>query len=395
MAQGARGVEARSAAIADAATSILANEGWGALNAASVAREARCTVATVRARATTRIDLARMAWQRRAGERIAADLAYVSEAADAIGRTGDLEPLVFAWSRITGRTLERDAAMELLVVANTNPEVAAITDPGLLAVLDPADSDPLRRLRRIAAVAIAFGLALTNRHPWAQDRDLRQALTSRAGSLAQVSDMPGPPDDAVPYLTEVPVLADDDPVLDSLLRATVDLIATRGADDITVREIAEAAGATEGLVFSRYPTKLALVSDALHRHTIRMWESMAETGMRNAMLHGPAMAGAIYATQWLDPSRASVRAVNLEQVRVSWHHTPLLIAAIERMTAFRRTIGDLPGWAQLQADLDFFLDFADGIGVMLIQRFVPDAGDLPWLSISTARAAELYGRSRR
>ena len=396
MAQGARGVEARSAAIADAATSILANEGWGALNAASVAREARCTVATVRARATTRIDLARMAWQRRAGERIAADLAYVTEAADVIGRTGDVEPLVFAWSRMTNRTLELDAAMELLVVANTNPEVAGITDPGLREIIDPADDrDPLRRLRRTAAVGIGLGLALTNRHPWAQDRDLRRALTSRAGTLAEIEDMPGPPDDADQYLTTVPVLADDDPVLDSLLRATIDLIATRGADDITVHEIGEAVGATEGLVFSRYPTKLALVADALHRHSVRMWESMAETGRRNAMLHGPAMAGAIYDAQWLDPSRAALRAVNLEQARVSWHYTPLLMEAIERVTAFRRTIGELPGWAQLQADLDFFLDFADGIGLMLVQRFAPDAGDLPWLSISAARAAELYGRSRR
>ena len=113
------------------------------------------------------------------------------------------------------------------------------------------------------------------------------------------------------------------------------------------------------------------------------------------MRHGPAMAGAIYNVQWLDPSRAALRAVNLEQGRVSWHHTPLLMEAMERVTAFRRTIGELPGWAQLQAHLDFVLDFADGIVVMLVQRLVPDAGHLPWLSITTARAAELYGRGSR
>ena len=393
MASPTRGVEARSAAIADAAMSILANEGWGALTANAVAREVGCTVATVRARATSRVDLARMAWERRIAARFVADLEFVSDAAETFARSGDSEPLVLAWSRMTHRTLESDAAMELLVIAHTNPEVAAMIDTDISDVFAPRpEDDPVTRLQRLGPLSFAMGLLVTNRHPWAQDRGLRQALTTRTKSYARIYPSAGAPEDVEQYLTWVDVLDDVDPALNSLLLATTSLIAQRGADDITVQEIAAAAGATEGLVFSRYPTKLALVADALHRHSVRMWDSMAQTGMRTSMRFDPATAGVVYDTQFLHPSRRDLRVVNLEQARVSWHHTPLLMDAIERITAFRKTMGELPGWAQLQADLDFFLDFATGTGIMLLARLVPEAGELPWRSISEARAEELFNR---
>ena len=67
------------------------------------------------------------------------------------------------------------------------------------------------------------------------------------------------------------------------------------------------------------------------------------------------------------------------------------MAGIERINVLRRTIGDLPGWGRRQLDLDFFLDFASGIGIMALARLAPpDTPDLPWRSISTARAEILF-----
>lgn len=385
-----------SSAISHATTVILANEGWGCLNANSVSREAGCTVATVRSRASTPEGLAQRAWQELLAQPLHRDLTLVVDGANYLARTHDPAPLVHAWQRLATRTVERDAGTELAVVANTTPVVAAFVDPvvGSIGIPD-ARHDPLACLRATAALGIGMGLVLTSRHPWAQDAGLRDALEVRAMTLMEVSPTDPLPSDVDEYLTEVEVLAENDPLLNALLRATIRLIGERGADGVTVKEIAEASGATEGLIFSRYPTKLALIGDALHRHSERMWESMSETGRLTGMRYGPAIAGAAYEMQFLDDARASLRAINLEQARVSWHHTPLLVQAIERINAFRRAMADVPGWAHLQTDQDFFLDFVSGTGVMFMQRYVPHANTLPWLSVTTARANELMSRAER
>lgn len=384
---------ASTRSIAQAVTSILANEGWGALNANAVAREAHCAIATVRSRGTTPVELARLAWDSYIAASVQRDVTLVVDGARSLTRTGQVEPLVASWQRLTARTVERDAGAELLVVANTSQEVASFVDPALNVLTTPENSDdPAACLRVTAALGIGAGLVLTNRHPWAQDAGLRSALTTRAGTFTRIGDVPPLPTDVDEYLTEVETLVEGDPALNELLRVTVELIGEFGADDITVKQIAARAGATEGLVFSRYPAKIALIGEALHRHSEKMWESMAETGRRTGIQYGPAVAGAAYDVQFLRPERAALRAINLEQARVSWHHTSLLVQAIERITTFRKSVGAVPGWAHLQGDLDFFLDFVSGIGLMLVARFVPHASTLPWLAITSARASELVDR---
>ena len=370
------------ASIVVAIGTILSNEGWGQLTAAAVGREAELSKSAVRQRGASPASLAQLVWEAGLGEGLIRSLTAVVQALDDACTTGNTDLLAGAWLRLTRQSVDQDAAVELLAASNVVPELAAFVQPDFATVLNlPSDDDSdhsYRGVRVAYAMSLALGILLTNRYPWAQDPGMAAALRLRANALLVTSAPVELPAADSSHMSEDPTIVREDMALDGLLRATLALISEFGYDAVTVKQIAAAAQATEGLIFSRYSNKLALVTDAIHRQDTDGWQLNAAFMRGIEIEHGLPIAEAVYLREATRPEHRTAQRMKIEQIRLSWHTPELLREAIDRLADFRSALVLEPGWGQIETEADFYCDVAAPLGALLLPRLHPSAHTLPW-----------------
>lgn len=367
-----------SLAIRNAAISVLADDGWGALTLSRVGREAGLATSTVLTRAKGTHGVARLAWSE-IGPPLVKRLDAIVEGVLAVRDSGDSRLLVRAWKALAQQSVNQDAAAELVIVANVATEAAGVVDADLRQAMTKwmAIEDRAQRARIAYALALGLGVLLTNRYPWAHREGIEEALELRARALA--TDVVGERLPAAPadYMRDQQQLADD-PALDRLLNATLEEVADRGYDAVTSRSIAVSAQVEESLIFRRYPSKFELFLDATHRQQVAGYQLNSDFMRRIEKDHGIAVAEAAYMRESMQPSARVGRAMAVEQVRLTWHDAKLLRESIDRLVDLREQLLLEPGWGQIETDADFYLNVAAPLGLMLLPRLVEGLQDLPW-----------------
>ena len=261
----------------DSSTRALAANGWASFTLASVAREMGISERPVRNRARSRSDLAAITWTERSGPLLVAAVARCMAGLNQERETGDSADLCGALMAMLSRGIELDAAADLLICSNFDPEVAEAVDadlaPLVRRLITPGQSlSPDDAARAAYVLALTFGLLFMARYPRAQGKRVGEALPVWVAALtSDVTAQPLPKEEAR-HIDVSPVLAADDPALDALLSSTLELIGTRGFDGVTVAEIARQAGFTEGLVFNRSSSKLDMFIDATRRQNEAGWK---------------------------------------------------------------------------------------------------------------------------
>ena len=265
----------------DSSTHALAANGWASFTLARVAREMGISERPVRNRARNRSHLAAITWTERSGPLLVAAVTRCMAGFKQARETGDSADHCSALMAMLSRGVELDAAAELLICSNFDPDF----DPDVAEAVD-ADLAPLvRRLitpgkslspddaaRAAYVLALAFGMLFMARYPRAQSKRIGEVLPVWVAALtSDATAQPLPKKDAR-HIDVSPVLAADDPALDALLSSTLELVGTRGFDGVTVAEIARRAGFTEGLVFNRYSSKLDMFIDATRRQNEAGWK---------------------------------------------------------------------------------------------------------------------------
>jgi AcrR family transcriptional regulator len=382
----------------DASVRSLASDGWASLTLARVARELGMSARPVRNRARNRSHLAALSWSARcapdlisAVERCMAGLAQSRE-------SGDGAELCSALVDMVRRTPVRDAAAELLVCAHFDEEVATAVDAELgmrvRALITPSDSlTPDDAARAAYVLSMALGLMIFARYPRAHDSGITEAMPAWVSAFD--SDAPGQPlpERNASHIDVSPVLAADDPALDALLSATLELIGRHGFDGVTVSQIAQAAGYTEGLVFHRYSSKIDMFTDATRRQNEADWRVNHEFAHALEQDFGPGIAEAVLIKEAQKPGRDVGRGRALEQVRMAWHDPDLGTASIEQMDTFRANLLLAPGWDVIESEGDFSINIAVSLGMYALPLLAPDCFDLPWDVVTVPLFASFAARA--
>lgn len=362
-------------AILPATSSLISSKGTAGASLAAVARTLGVSIRPIRNRYTDASALLAAAWDTRLWPVLAdrlVELVHVREAADAQA----LQDLLASFSR---RDADSDATAELILHARFDPTLDVAMRHTLGALITAATSPPSTRAAANAFVlALALGLMIGARHERAAHLELEQALPDWLRPAISPAEPAPLPDADASHMDDYPVLAPGDPALDILLNTALEMISQRGFDQVTVAEIASAAGFTQGLAFRRYPTKLDMLRDAIKRQNDAglALNHAFTTALKDA--HGTAIAEAVSIREAQRPSRALGRSMALEQIRLGWHHRELAAAQASALDEFRAGLLTTPGWAAYESETDFFLQFALTWGMYLLPFLNPEVHTLPY-----------------
>jgi AcrR family transcriptional regulator len=286
------------------------------------------------------------------------------------------------------------AATELVIASQFDPALAKAVSRQLATTVrvwcTPSHNgpSPATAARRAYLISLALGLVLAHTRPAAADLDL---LGQAEGLFAALqSDLePAPlPKARAAYLNQGIAFDTGDEALDALLQATLDEISVRGFEGATTSGIARAAGCSDGLIFARYPTKLALFLDASKRQQAISFRNYDDYQSSVRTQHGMGIADALAIREVQRPDVRLQRATYLEQIRLAWHDEELqrtLAGEFDQFVA-AATAAD-PGWAPASSPADLHVSIALGFGIAMLPLLAPGAWSLPY-DVATIPVAE-------
>ena len=370
---------ARNAAlILDAATDLVARQGWSAMAASAVARQAGLSPQPVTKRYGNRVGLASALWSQRLGPALVEALDRCLDEAGLLDPArlapsnppSSAEAFVKTMEELTRPDQQLLAAAELLVISTFEAPIQdAVQITGadqLRAWVTPTAVGlaPTLAARRLVVMALALGLIMLARRPQAATLDLRDELTRLFDALQTSREPVMIPAWNSARLTEL-TYATDDSILDALLQATVEQVSIRGFEGATVEAIGRDAGVAGSTIFLRHPTKLDLFIDAVTRQpTLQpMSDDDALAAIRAAT--GDAITEAATFRATLQPGARQRNAVVLECLRLTWHH--------DEMARWQETMLA----TNSQSEAATHITWALRVGGMALAPLIPDAWQLP------------------
>lgn len=374
-------------ALCAASIKVAATEGWGEFTFAQVAREAGTSRRPLQDRYSGRSALAAATWSESAEPMLRGLLLEFLASAGLLQVEPDRDRLVAVLDALAHPTLEVQAAVEFLIVAQFDEELHAAVRDTLGAEIsrwctpDHSQLTADEAARRALMLSVAIGLVLVARRPGVDRIDVSHI----SDVLLRVLSSPAParplPDMDSPHFHDPVPFDTGDEVRDRLLQATLDVVGERGYDAATVDAIAQRAGSSEGALFARYPTKVALYLDASMRQAaygLRANEACMEQVARD---HGRGIAEAAMIREFMRPGRDHLRIFALEQMRTGWHDPILREAVMREYTAFvAEAHATKPGFNLAEAHVGF----AIGGGTLLLCILHPDAWLLPYDVVTVA-----------
>lgn len=374
-------------ALCAASIKVAATEGWGEFTFAQVAREAGTSRRPLQDRYSGRSALAAATWSESAEPMLRGLLLEFLASAGLLQVEPDRDRLVAVLDALAHPTLEVQAAVEFLIVAQFDEELHAAVRDSLGAEIsrwctpDHSQLTADEAARRALMLSVAIGLVLVARRPGVDRIDVSHI----SDVLLRVLSSPAParplPDMDSPHFHDPVPFDTGDEVRDRLLQATLDVVGERGYDAATVDAIAQRAGSSEGALFARYPTKVALYLDASMRQAaygLRANEACMEQVARD---HGRGIAEAAMIREFMRPGRDHLRIFALEQMRTGWHDPILREAVMREYTAFvAEAHATKPGFNLAEAHVGF----AIGGGTLLLCILHPDAWLLPYDVVTVA-----------
>jgi len=374
-------------ALCAASIKVAATEGWGEFTFAQVAREAGTSRRPLQDRYSGRSALAAAAWSESAEPMLRGLLLEFLASAGLLQVEPDRERLVAVLDALAHPTLEVQAAVEFLIVAQFDDELRGAVRDSLGAEISrwcTPDRDQLtaeEAAQRALMLSVALGLVLVARRPGVERIDVAHIATVLLSTLSSPTPARPLPDMDSPHFHDPVPFDTGDEVRDRLLQATLDVVGERGYDAATVDAIAQRAESSEGALFARYPTKVALYLDASMRqaaHGLRANEACME---QVARVHGRGVAEAAMIREFMRPGRDHLRIFALEQMRTGWHDPILREAVMREYTAFAAEAhATKPGFNLAEAHLGF----AIGGGTLLLCVLHPDAWLLPYDVVTVA-----------
>ena len=373
-------------ALGAASIRVAAEEGWGEFTFAEVARRAGTSRRPLQDRYGDRSELAAATWRESAEPVIRGILLELLASAGLLQSETNRDRLIGVLDELAHPSVEIQAVVEFLIVAQFDDALKAALQDTLGAEIARwcTPSEDLHReeaASRAFMLSVALGLVLVARRPGVERIDVEHVADVLLRALASPAPPQPLPEMDSPHFHDPVPFDTGDEVRDRLLQATLDVVGQRGYDAATVEAIAQLAGSSEGALFARYPTKVALYLDASQRqasHGLRSNEACIEAVART---HGRGIAEAAIIREFMRPGRDHLRIFALEQLRTGWHEPVLREAVMREYTAFiAEAHATKPGFNIAEAHVGF----AIGGGTLLLCVLHPDAWLLPYDVITVA-----------
>ena len=373
------------ALILDAALDATAQDGWPGLALTAVARRAGLSQRPVTNRFADRSELAVATWRERSAPVL---LAVLEQALSSAGLLpGEVSAARFqtAMQRLARPDTALQAALELLIMSSFDQTLAAEVQQGAAAEVHvwctPQRGKPTRALaaRRAYLLIVAFGLIAVSRRPGSEQVDLAKEFDSLFRALQSDASPQPLPKAHLPHLADDIPFNTGDHIHDALLTSVLRLVGTSGYDGASTVRIARDAKVAEANIFLRHASKLDLFIDASARHQAYGFPANAEFQHRMEDEYGPGVTEAVMIREILRPEFRYQRAINVEELRVSWHNDGLLRKQEEQFQSFvDQQSAANPDWPSTLSAARVHVGLATGYGVGLLSILEPKAGNLPF-----------------
>ncbi len=379
--------------ILDAAFATACDEGWRGVTFSSVARRAGLSRRPVQERFETTSALMAATWTERAYPLLLSLTETALATSGTLGTSLDESAFLHLMETIALPTPTRTGAMELLLVAQFEPELREAVDrtlgQRLRQLLDPTVLDGTLAARRSYVLSLALGLILNSQRPGVERFDISDEVRRIGRALTDPAPVSPLPDRRAEHMDHPPAISTGDPIRDALLTAVLNEVGDHGFDGTSVARIVRAAQSSQGAMFARFPSKLALFIEATHRHdamNLRLNEQFMQSIAAEASL---GIAEAVYIREVQRPERAHPLALVLEQLRLSWHDADLMAARTSAQDAFDREyvqahLGDAPDRSVQDLQGAAHVGNAIGYGIGIPSLFVPWAYELPHQVVTVA-----------
>ena len=379
-------IEARTArngrAILGAALRVIDEESWAALTPRHVSERAGLSRTAVLSRHPDRSALGVAVWRERIAEPLLnawRDLvSYVDAGTDS---AADLQRVMSPFTR--PNDVMRTAA-ELIIVGRYDTEIfRAISETvgnELTNWTTPATPvvSPTLAAQRALTIGLAHGYLIEARRNRTLKVDLSREISKLAFALAHPSAPAELPTINAKHLDEPVKFDTDDPMVESVLKSTLELVGAVGFDATTIESICQHSGFTRSVIFNRYKTKRDLFVDATNQ---MLSEAVGLNDHYMSLIaqdHGVSIADACMLREFMRPGREAKVTVALEQLRISWHDLDVQAAIDLALIENQRRISQEVPISVGEVSAVFVTAAALGHGIVALANINPDIWQLPY-----------------
>lgn len=280
-------------------------------------------------------------------------------------------------------SMELQVALELLIESQFDPKLQLAIQNDLFSNFAQwFEGEKAESGRNGYILMILVGFLIASRTLEYPDRVdftiVTRNIIARALQERQPIDLP---QDSADYLQNPLEFDLEDKTLISLLHATHEVIGEVGYNHATVDTIVKRANSSQGALFARFPTKLDLFIESTRQHSnlamTRNWVFRSSLDSK----YGPGMGTCIFVREACRLDWARLRAVNLEQYRLTWYNSLFRENSNSVSTRFKDERQKFLAQStseedEVERNTNDYYAIAAGMGMVLLPLIYPRASEL-------------------
>lgn len=366
-----------------AGIALLARSGFDATSPATVSREAGLSTTAVRSRYETSEKFLIIVWRSRLSQE------FLSPIVETIDLYLKNTANSFEEARRNLRTILRltdttQAALELICVSAYLPELLKQiqTDLGN-RIIDQSEAKSVESTQRFMMFCAIVGLLARSRNAKVRFESTYQIAHEVLSRISIPQEIVAMPRVDSSHLSFYP-FDTGDRQLDSILESCLQNVGRFGFGQVTTKQIARDAGVSEGLLFSKIDSKLAIFITATSLQTRLGFNDNFNFIKNIEGKYGESLSNAIFIREWARPGLELKRSSYLEQLRLSWHIPEIRKAQeLEVKNIIDKAASGKPtNTSNLREKSDVTLEIAIPTGVVFGALLCPKAWKLPFSAVT-------------
>ena len=366
------------------AISLIGKKGLGAATPAALSRESNLSITAIRQRYNSFEEFIYWVWQMKCLPLTINPMINLIETYLTLDTTKNAEI-----KKVLGTTLKRSdlnqTTLEILVSCSFNELLRnKIRDDFLLLLNWPKEIDLVKATQQIMMLNTILGLLADRKSSKNKSIEVINLAHEILISFCHPTERKIMPNVDASHL-DIVQFKTGDPIKDKIFAACVHNVLNSGYEKMTTKSIAKVAGVSEGLIFSKFKSKLDVFTESYIAQTTVGLKANYKFVEDLTMQFGEAMADAIFLRESCHPDRAMQRAVYLEQMRLSWHKPKVKKAvdlAVARVFADWKSAGKQVSTTGDEESPENQLRIAIPKGAVLTSTLFPETYELPYICLT-------------
>ena len=371
---------AKDLTILDSTVELLASKGLADLNFSTVANFSGVSYTAVGNRYKNIEQLIADVWVQRSQDQLLSEFDQVialyldSETKDYETRINRLRQL-FQTSSLTQATAEI-----LTGVRSDSAAFSAVSRYLTTSLKNAKHISPVRAAQVSILWQLLLGVLVGKRNIAYENVDFFDILDQHAIAVRTTGEPRELPDVNSQFLGDFEFSTGDGNT-DKLLLSCLLNVGKFGFERVTTKQIAADAGVSEGALFARFPTKIALFIEAAKRQAQMGYAANQKFLEDTTQQYGASDSQCIYVREIQKAGIELQRNIFLERVRLAWHHANLRDAENSALDEHLRSIGAQSLTEESMLNPAWFLALSFSIGTILLAQLSPGCNELPYSAV--------------